>query len=93
MAQAVNEILEDRLTEAVKHCQDFTTVEGKPCEITITVKVTPSKDRKQFALEVAGRTKFSPRESAESSLFTGFDEQGRVIFIQYDPQNQLPFGG
>jgi|GEM_PF-5353883 len=91
VAMAANEIMEDRIIDAIKHCQDMTTVEGKPCEVTINVKITPNRTRSQFMFEVSGKTKFSPRESAESELYTRIDDNGRVEYIQFDPENQLPF--
>ena len=91
VAVAANEILEDRIADAVRHLQDMRTVDGKPCEVTVKVTVTPNKTRSQFMFGVSGNTKFAALESVESELYTRIDDKGKVEYIQYDPANQLPF--
>ena len=88
--EAVQEILEDRLGDVVKHCKDMTTIEGKPCEVNVKVVVTPNRERTQFGFTISGAAKFSPRKSAEASLYARV-EGNSVSFVEFDPDNQLPF--
>ena len=92
VGQAVQEFLEDRVAECIRHCQDTLTVDNKPCEVTIKILVTPNKARDQFGFSVSASTKLSPRYSAEGTLFASVSPEGEVSVKEFDnTQASIPF--
>lgn len=90
-AQAMLEIAEDRIGDAIRHMKDVTTVDCKPSEVNIKIVLTPNAARDQFGITVSGAAKFSPREGAQSTLFAAV-HQGEVEFAEYNPaQETMPF--
>ncbi len=84
VAQALLEIAGDRLEGVIKHCKDVNSLEGKPCEITVKLTVVPNARRDQFGLLVTGSTKFSGKQSAESTLFADVDGE-EVSLMEFNP--------
>lgn len=87
VAQALLEIAEDRIADAIRHMKDVTTLEGKPSEVTIKIAVTPNAARDQFSLSVAGGVKLSGRYSAQSTLFADMNGD-EVEFSEFNPQQR-----
>jgi len=86
---AVREMLEDRMGDCITHMKDPTTVEGKPCTITLTVTVTPDRLRQQFFCEVGNKIQLSPRESFGSTVYATEKRDGRVEIVEFNPQMSM----
>lgn len=89
-AAAMMEIAEDRVADAIKHLTDVTTADGKPCTVDIKITITPNLARNMFGITVSGGMRLSARPGAESTIFASV-ESGHVAFVEYDPQQSLPF--
>lgn len=88
---AVAESVSNRFDDVIKHCQDVTTQDEAPCEITAKIKIVPNRDRDRFPWALTDGVKLSPHYGTSGVIFAAI-EDGEVVVGEFEPQQQaMPF--
>jgi len=85
---ALVEMAQESIRECIKHCYDVRTVEGKPCVITLKIKVVPNRTRDFFGFSVTRSNSMSPFESADSFMHAEITDDGEVAVAEPEPASQ-----
>lgn len=88
---AAIEMFEAEMQRVLANIADFNTEPRAKREIVLTVKITPSDDRRMGSVEITAASKLAPQRGVESAIFFG-KIQGQLAAVQQDPEQGALFG-
>lgn len=83
---AIKERRDIEMSKIIDNIMDINTAATKARELKLTVKFTPSSDRKNVQVSTQAQCKLQPTEPLATALYIGADENGEVGAVELTRQ-------
>lgn len=83
---AIKERCDIEMSKIIDNIMDINTAATKALELKLTVKFTPSSDRKNVQVSTQAQCKLQPTEPLATALYIGADENGEVGAVELTRQ-------
>lgn len=83
---AIKERCDIEMPKIIDNIMDINTAATKARELKLTVKFTPSSDRKNVQVSTQAQCKLQPTEPLATALYIGADENGEVGAVELTRQ-------
>lgn len=83
---AIKERCDIEMSKIIDNIMDINTAATKARELKLTVKFTPSSDRKNVQVSTQAQCKLQPTEPLATALYIGADENGEVGAVELTRQ-------
>lgn len=83
---AIKERCDIEMSKIIDNIMDINTAATKARELKLTVKFTPSSDRKNVQVSTQAQCKLQPTELLATALYIGADENGEVGAVELTRQ-------
>lgn len=83
---AIKERCDIEMSKIIDNIMDINTAATKARELKLTVKFTPSSDRKNGQVSTQAQCKLQPTEPLATALYIGADENGEVGAVELTRQ-------
>lgn len=83
---AIKERCDIEISKIIDNIMDINTAATKARELKLTVKFTPSSDRKNVQVSTQAQCKLQPTEPLATALYIGADENGEVGAVELTRQ-------
>ena len=84
--EAIKERCDIEMSKIIDNIMDINTAATKARELKLTVKFTPSSDRKNVQVSTQAQCKLQPTEPLATALYIGADENGEVGAVELTRQ-------